>query len=61
MGRGMGKGMGGGMGRGMMSQAGPATLPANLEQDLGELKSQTQILIQQVTDIQRRLDELEKR
>jgi predicted Fe-Mo cluster-binding NifX family protein len=64
MGKGIGRGMGGGIGRGMemgggiMAQAPPSSM--NPEQEIEMLKSQTQILGQQLTEIQRRLDELEE-
>jgi predicted Fe-Mo cluster-binding NifX family protein len=64
MGRGMGKGMGMArgmgirMGGGIMPQASPSSI--NPEQEIEILKSQTQILGQQLTEIQRRLEELEK-
>jgi predicted Fe-Mo cluster-binding NifX family protein len=58
MGRGMGRGMGMGVGPGMMPQtAPPATSP---EQEIEMLKSQAQMLGQQLNEIQRRLEELEK-
>ena len=56
MGRGMGRGMG--MGPGIMPQAEPqATSP---EQEIEMLKSQAQMLGQQLSEIQRRLEELGK-
>lgn len=74
VGRGMGRGMGGGrgMGKGMgkgrgmgMNQGMPATanLPAALspEQEIQTLKAQSQAIAQQLSDIQRRIEELEKR
>ena len=67
-GTGSGMGIGGGMGRGMgmgmgmrpeiMPQASPSSM--NPEQEIEMLKSQTQILGQQLTEIQHRLEELEK-
>lgn len=57
-GGGMGKGTGRGRGGGSMSQAVPG---AGLEQGLQELKAQSQLLSQQMTDIQRRLEDLEKK
>jgi predicted Fe-Mo cluster-binding NifX family protein len=58
MGRGMGRGMGMGVGPGMMPQtAPPATSP---EQEIEMLKSQAQMLGQQLNEIQRRLEDLEK-
>ena len=56
MGRGMGRGMG--MGRGIMPQAAPP--PMSPEQEIEMLKSQAQMLGQQLNEIQRRLEELEK-
>jgi predicted Fe-Mo cluster-binding NifX family protein len=60
MGRGMGRGMGMGMGMrsGIMPQATPAAMSP--EQEIEMLKSQAQMLGQQLNEIQRRLDELEK-
>ena len=71
MGRGMGRGMGGGMGRGMgmgggmgagmMPPAGPAPQPVSPEQELEALKTQSQLLAQQLSEIQRSIEELEKK
>ena len=67
MGRGMGKGMGGGMGRGMgmgmgmMPMAGPAPQDMSPEQEMEMLKSQAQAMSQQISEIQRRIEELGKR
>ena len=67
MGRGMGKGMGrgmgmgGGMGAGMMPVAGPAPQPASPEQEVEALKAQSQMLAQQLSEIQRRIEELGKK
>ncbi len=60
MGRGMGCGMGIGrrMGAGMMPMAGPAPQPASPEQEIEALKAQSQMLAQQLADIQRRIEEL---
>jgi len=60
MGMGMGQGMGRGMGRGM--GMGPGIIPQalNQEQEIEMLKSQAQMLGQQLNEIQRRLEELEK-
>jgi len=60
MGRGMGKGMGmsGGMGAGIMPGAGPAPQPVSPEQELETLKTQSQTLAQQLSEIQRRIEEL---
>ena len=60
-GRGMGRGMGGGMGAGMMPPVSPASQPASLEQELEELKAQSQLLAQQLSDIQQRIEGLEKK
>ena len=57
-GMGMGRGMGRGMGPGGMLQAAPPTI--NPEQEIEMLKSQAQMLSQQLNEIQRRLEELEK-
>jgi predicted Fe-Mo cluster-binding NifX family protein len=55
MGRGMGMGSGGvGTGMGMMPQG------LNRDQEIGLLRSQTQLLGQQLAEIQHRLEELEK-
>ena len=61
MGRGMGRGMdrGMGMGPGIMPQAAPPAMSP--EQEMEMLKSQAQTLGQQLNEIQRRLEELEKR
>jgi chaperonin cofactor prefoldin len=40
---------------------GPAPQPQNPEQELSALKAQSQALAQQLNDIQRRIDELEKK
>jgi predicted Fe-Mo cluster-binding NifX family protein len=61
MGRGMGKGMGRGMGMGMGGQMMPPTQPLNPEQEVEALKSQSQMLAQQLAEIQRRIEELEKK
>jgi predicted Fe-Mo cluster-binding NifX family protein len=58
MGRGMGIGRGMGMGPGMMPQAVPPTM--SREQQIEMLKNQAQMLGQQLNEIQRRLEELEK-
>jgi len=60
MGRGMGRGVGGGMGMGsgIMPQAAPPVMSP--KQEIETLKSQTQMLGQQLNEIQRRLEELEK-
>ena len=63
MGRGMGRGMGmgGGMGAGMMPPVGPPPQPASPEQELETLKTQSQTLAQQLSEIQRHIEELEKK
>jgi len=67
MGRGMGRGMGGGrgMGRGMGMGAGivpPVNpVPQSPEQEVEMLKTQSQALAQQLGDIQRRIEGLEKK
>jgi len=59
MGRGMGRGMG--MGAGMMPPVGPTPPPLSPEQELGALKAQSQALAQQLSEIQRSIEELEKK
>jgi len=67
MGRGMGRsmgrgmGMGGGMGAGMMPPVGPTPQPPSPEQELDALKTQSQMLVQQLSAIQQRIEELEKK
>jgi len=58
MGRRMGMGRGMGMGPGMMPQAVPETMSG--EQEIEMLKAQAQMLKQQLNEIQRRLEQLEK-
>ena len=58
MGREMGVGRGMGMGPGIMPQAAPPAMSA--EQEIEMLKSQAQMLGQQLNEIQRRLEEMEK-
>jgi len=64
MGRGMGRGMGMGVGRGMemapemMPQATPQAMSP--EQEIEMLKSQAQTMAQQLNEIQRRIEDLEK-
>jgi len=62
-GRGMGRGMGigGGMGSGMMSPVSPTPQPVSPEQELEILRAQSQELAQQLSEIQRRIEGLEKR
>ena len=63
---GMGGAMGGGMGRGrgmgagMMPPVSPAPQPG-LEQELETLRVQSQVMAQQLAEIQRRVEELEKK
>jgi len=58
VGMGPGMGMGRGMGPGIMPQAAPPAMSP--EQEIEMLKSQAQMLGQQLNEIQRRLEELEK-
>jgi len=57
-GMGIGRGMGRGMGPGIMPQAAPPAMSP--EQEIEMLKSQAQMLGQQLNEIQRRLEEMEK-
>jgi len=59
MGRGMGRGMG--MGFGMTPPVSPAPQAQTAEQELEALKAQSQAMAQQLTEIQRRIEELEKK
>jgi hypothetical protein len=61
MGRGIGKGMGRGMGGGMTPATGPAPQAQSPEQELDALKAQSQVLAEQLAEIQRRIDELDKK
>ena len=61
MGMGRGMGMGGGMGAGMMPMAGPASQPVSPDQEMEMLKAQSQMLAQQLSEIQRRIEELGKK
>ena len=64
MGRGMGRGKGRGMGRmgdGMMPPVTPTSSPLSLEQELEALKAQSQTVSQQLNELHRRIDELEKK
>jgi hypothetical protein len=67
MGRGMGGGGGRGMGRGtgiggrMMSSAPQSAAPFNEDQELQMLKGEAQLMSQQLTDIQHRIDEIERK
>ena len=67
-GMGMGRGMGGGMGMGrgmragMMPPVSPASQPAAApEQDLEALRAQSQALAQQLAEIKRRIEEVERK
>ena len=57
----MDKGMGRGKGFGMSSPASPEPQPENTKQELELLKTQSQAMGQQLNDIQRRIDELDKK
>jgi len=63
MGRGMGMGMGRGMGMGPGMGFGPGADmgPGIFEQELAALKSQSEIMSRQMSEIIRRLDELERK
>jgi predicted Fe-Mo cluster-binding NifX family protein len=63
MGRGIGRGMGmgGGMGAGMMPPFSPTSQPLSQDQELSDLKTQSQTLAQQLSAMQQRIEELEKR
>jgi len=63
MGRGMGRGMRGGMGRGaeIMPPVTPTSQPFSQDQELSDLKTQSQMLAQQLSAMQQRMEELEKR
>jgi predicted Fe-Mo cluster-binding NifX family protein len=60
MGRGMGRGMGSRMGMGIATGPGIMSEALSPEQEIEMLKSQTEILGQQLNEIQRRLEKLEK-
>jgi predicted Fe-Mo cluster-binding NifX family protein len=62
MGRGMGRGMGMGMGRGVMP-VGPPPPPQSVSpaEEIEALKAHAEMMAQQVGEIQRRIEELEKR
>jgi len=51
----------GGMGTGMTASANPLPQPPSLEQELEALKTQSQALAQQLTEMQRHIEELEKK
>jgi len=61
MGRGMGGGMGRGMGGGMMPPGSQAPQAQTAGQELGVLKAQSEILAEQLAEIQRRIEEIEKK
>jgi predicted Fe-Mo cluster-binding NifX family protein len=63
MGRGMGRGMGMGMGVGarMTPTSNPAAQPQSRDQEIAELKAQSSMLAQQLSSLQRRIDDLEKK
>ncbi|MCK4222152.1 MAG: DUF5320 domain-containing protein, partial [Dehalococcoidia bacterium] len=61
MGMGMGRGTGMGMGLGMPPASGAMQGPVGPDQETEMLKNQAEILGQQLGEIQRRLEELEKR
>ena len=62
-GRGMGRGMGmgGGMGAGMMPPVSPTPQSPAPGQELEALRAQSQALAQQLAEIQRHIEELEKK
>ena len=61
MGMGMGRGVGRGMGGGIMSPITPVPQTPSPEQELEALKAQSQVLAQQLSELQRRIKELEKK
>ena len=61
MGKGCGRGMGMGRGLGMSAPAASATQQPSPGQQLQELKNQAQAMTRQLADIQRRIEELEKK
>ena len=63
MGMGMGRGMGRGMGMegGMMPPASPISQPPSPDQELEALRAQSQVLTEQLAEIQRSIEELEKK
>ncbi len=61
MGMGMGRGMGKGMGGGMMPPLGPVPQPTEPGQEIETLKAQSEMLAQQLSEIQRRIEELGKK
>ena len=60
-GMGMGRGMGRGKGFGMSLPASPVPQSKSPEQELDALRVQSDVLAQQINDIQRRIDKLEKK
>ncbi|MFW6150386.1 MAG: NifB/NifX family molybdenum-iron cluster-binding protein [Chloroflexota bacterium] len=60
MGRGMGRGMGAGMSQGMTSPSAPASA-GDLRQEIEGLRTEAQSLKQQLANIERRIEELQKR
>ena len=60
-GMGRGRGMGRGMGGWMMPPAGPAPQSPIREQEIEALKAQSQMLAQQLTEIEHRIEQLEKK
>lgn len=61
IGGGMGRGRGMGMGSGMMPMASPPPQAMSPEQDIETLKRQSQMLAQQLTELQQQIEELEKK
>jgi len=60
-GGGMGGGMGRGMGAGITPPVSPAPQPATPEQELEALRAQSQAMAQQLAEMQRHIEELEKK
>ena len=58
---GRGGGFGRGMGRGMIPMAEPSSQPMNQEQELEMLKVESQMLSQQLANIQKRIEEIDKK
>ena len=50
-----------GMGAGMMPPVSPTPQPSSPGQELEVLKAQSQMLAQQLSELQRRIEELEKK
>jgi len=61
VGRGMGRGMGRGTGAEMMPPASPISQPPSPDQELETLRAQAQVMAQQLAEIQRSIEELEKK